>query len=592
MATFGKQLKEIRGARTQETFARLLKCTPSYISALEADKKTPSEEFIKTLADTESISKERRTELRQAAGYEPVVLDASLIALNALITDGVVSVDVRRRLTEDMHTIIECWQSYQQAKSQQYNRSWSQSLETSRSALDKLNALHGRLAAYLLDAQASVLIQQADFDKVHAAQKAAPLLLAHTEDKHVQALTHMHQGDYCREISEWEEAASHYKKAQRLFSSLGSDLEEARCAHKLAVILMYQGDWRKAQGLLESCKTRFKELASELEQIRLIYTFAWMSNTSGQRDQAHQYHAEGLRRSRLLQPEDDELIRTGAVGIAHDAFHRREIGEEFFSHIAEVEKRASKIGDRRALGFMHLLNARAYSLLAGQEQPNTDAADTLASQAEEYFKRSLSYLDKTHYRYRYAATLIFYAQHLLSRRKRESAKEALIDAIAIMRDLSSQYYLAFALTLMCRWHYQFGEYDAIESLTPEIESLHRRNTYADLMGQLRCIEARATLERGSIDTAASQLAESFGFGIAFHPQAVEGLLDELTEIVAGVRSQTRFSAPDRQRLRETFLAACETQINQLSNFGNQRQRWEATLPRIRVIVAPLKSQYQ
>lgn len=592
MGTFGVLLREQRGNRTQQHLARTLGYSVPYISSLENGKKSPTREFVDKLVEVERLTPELATALYQSAGFEPTPLDQSIPEINNLIRDPSLSPVVREHLRKDLVTLAQCWIAYQRAKDEHYNRAAELSLATSAEALQELHRLHGRLTAYLLDTQASVNLQQAQFDAAKAAQNAAEPYIAVANDPYIAALTLMHQGDNCRETSLWVAAENNYLQARRLFRSMKRDLEEARCAHKQAITLLYQGNWRKAQELLLYCEERFKDQGDEFEQIKLIYTLGWLCNTSGQRDKAHEYHAEGLRRSRTFRTrhneEDDYLIILGTSGIAHDAYHRREIGDEFEAHVAETEMRARKIGDKRSLGFLYLLKARAASYLA-RRAASEDEADALAKQAEDYFTKSRSYLDATHYHYRLAVTLVFYGQHLLTRNEHAAAKVALTDALITMREMGSQYYQAMALTLLCRLHLQTKHYEAIEPRAREIEALHERHTYLDIMGQLRCIESRVLLAHGDIVKGAERLAEAFRFSMDYHEQSVNELLPDLIDIVEQFQTQTRSTVEKRQLFREVFLAACDDAATKAQ--PSSKKRWSTTLPDLRRITAPLKSQY-
>jgi len=589
MATVEQLLTEIQGGRTNKQMAEIFGCGEPHYRSVKSGKRQIQQEHIDRLVEHDQLSEETRDRLYAAAGFNPNKLHPAAGQLHALLNDDLFSPSQRDLIADNTTEFVLCWGYYVAAKRNQYNRKWPASVEDCLKGLESLATISTRLRIYLLDTLSAVQLHLSELDDVSQRHQEIAQLwrqIGHTqEDRPIEALNLLHQGDYYREIGDWTRAETAYKRAHDIFHDLGRQAEESRSDRKLAIIQLYRGAWLQAANLLETCQDRFIELAKAqhpnalYEIAKTNYTLGWAYNLSGKWRQAHDAHEQGLAYSREHRTKDGQhdhyMIMLGVSYFANDFRQLQDYAaaEESYKEALQL---AQALSDDRALGWIYLGLARVHFRQAQQTNNRADR-ESHTDMARDYFSQALKVLQKQpHYRYRYAMTLIHAAHFNLWLGLYQDAEMELLRALQIVRDLSSFYYEAEAQVFLCELYYQRKEYYRLESASKAITALHAQHGYSNHMARLRFIEAKACIDQKIDGDAARYLAESIDFALDFNPLLAEELHEQFQEIISQIaKRDTQASRERALALKASIAAECKKRQEATAPYNQEKQsRWK------------------
>lgn len=489
---------------------------------------------------------------------------------------------VRIPLTEDLNTIVYAWIGYASAKQQQYDRLWGEALtevHTARSALDRT---HHRLSAYLYDTEGALQLHQGALPAVETAHQHALEHLQAAHEPALAAINALHRGDLQREYGDWPGARALYIQARAYYTHQHDQTQTTRCNRKLAILDLYAGNWQPALRLLTQCVAEFRALGNDYELAKTNYTYAWANNAGGKFQEAQRAHREGReiaeRWKNKSGKRDDFLYLLGTSHVAGDerTAGNTERAERLFT---EAEVLARQLKDQRSISWNCQGRARTRFYEARRRNAAKEAAERarLLELAQEDFACALASLQPDLHRYRYAMTLVHYADFQIWKQEWEQAEENLIRALGITQELASHYYEAMALVSLCRIYRHRREFEAIDTARRRIEELHTAFTYHHHMGALRMIEAGACLDQQLLPAASRYIARAFEHALAFNETFVNELLREFVSLMEAVASG--------KAVGKAAIDECHAILRAHSEYTPKTlQRWEALIKKMELKV--------
>lgn len=536
--TFGEFLAlywQTLGDNSQADFAKRIGRSTSQINKIYTGKVQISDHILEEAAKASPYS----TYVYELLKFQRAAATTSLDALvtnyrKVLLEHPGLPDNVRALLSEDLTTIVNAWMGYASAKQQQYDRQWGEALTSVSVARSALERLYHRLSAYLYDTEGALKLHQNNLEGVEIAHRHALEHLKSANEPVLAATNALHRGDLEREFGDWPRARALYTQGRAFYVQQHNQAQVARCDRKLAILDLYAGDWQKAKQTLEKCVADFRSMGNDYELAKTDYMLAWAYNIGGKFVQARGAHIEGrtiaINWKNKSGKRDDFLYLLGTSHLAGDerTVGNIELAEQLFT---EAEHLARALNDPRSISWNRQGRARTRFYKA-REVTDSKVRASLLVLAEEDFVAALSNLQPELHRYRYAMTLVHYANFQLWKEQFDEAEANLINALRITQDLSSHYYEAMALLQLCKVYRHRREFDAIATASRQIEHLHNAYTYNQHMARLRMIEAGACLDQGLEQPASHYIALACEHILTFNPHSVDDILKEFRVLIS------------------------------------------------------------